>query len=147
MGLRDQLVTASSEPGSPREAFWRHRGAWLFAGVMVTWLALMWATSPAHFEPIACKAGQQPRNEPVVMLSASWCGYCRRARAYFHENKIAHCEYDIETTPEGRRLFAGQPVHVIPIMFIGDSTLVGFNRDEVVQTLIANGVLNIDEID
>ncbi|WP_198147347.1 glutaredoxin family protein [Gilvimarinus polysaccharolyticus] len=31
-----------------------------------------------------------------VVMYASWCGYCKKARRYFRANNIPFTEYDIE---------------------------------------------------
>ena len=43
-------------------------------------------------------AAAQPAAEPkgdLIMYCTTWCPTCRRARAYFAENKIAYTEVDI----------------------------------------------------
>lgn len=41
----------------------------------------------------------------VVLYSAAWCGYCKRAHAYLAQKGIAYQDVDIET-PAGRAAFA-----------------------------------------
>lgn len=36
---------------------------------------------------------------PIVMYSASWCGYCRRAREFFAANNLRYQEIDADKTP------------------------------------------------
>jgi glutaredoxin len=99
-----------------------------------------WSRPPP---PISCTQ-TPPDADTLVMLSASWCGYCRRARAFLHEHAIKHCEYDIERTPAGRRLFAAQAAKVIPVILVRGDTLVGFNREEILQTLAAHGLAGLE---
>ncbi len=80
------------------------------------------------------------------MLSASWCRYCRSARAYLQDEGIVHCEYDVETTPEGRRQFAEMTVKMLPVLKIGEDILVGFSRAELEQALVANGLVDLADI-
>jgi mycoredoxin len=111
------------------------------------WVAIVLLNSSAAREPVRCDSDLTPDRDTVVMLSASWCGYCRRARDYLHEQAIAHCEYDVETTAEGRRRFAAMPVKVIPVISIRGDTLIGFNRSEISQALIAHGLAGFGDYD
>ncbi len=123
----------------------RRRGAvGLFAAVALGWLALVLLRPPAT-EPVLCGRDLTPGADTVVMLSASWCSYCRRARAWLVEREIAYCEFDVETSDEGRRRFAAAPARVVPIIEIRGDTLVGFNRTEIEQTLIAHGLADFGD--
>ncbi len=101
--------------------------------------------SPSAGPPIACGRDVIPDAGTVVMLSASWCRYCRKARAYLQDEGIVHCEFDVETTPEGQRQFAAMSVKMIPVLKIGEDILVGFSHDELEQALVANGVANFGD--
>ena len=48
------------------------------------------------------EARKSPDTKQVSLLTAQWCGYCRQAKAYLAEKKIAYKEYDIDTQ-EGMR--------------------------------------------
>ncbi len=89
---------------------------------------------------VVCDRAYRPDADTVVMLSASWCGNCRAARRFLQGENIKHCEYDIETDAEGRRRFAMQPVKVIPILTLGAETVLGFEREQIVQALVAKGL-------
>ncbi len=93
--------------------------------------------------PVRCDVDHVPGADTVVMLSAAWCGYCRRARTWLQSENISHCEYDVETTGRGRELFARVPVKVIPILLIRDDTLVGLDRVEIEQSLAAHGIIGM----
>lgn len=120
---------------------------YIVGAVIFGWVAMVLLNSSAAREPVRCDSDLTPDRDTVVMLSASWCGHCRRARDYLHDQAIAHCEYDIETTAEGRRRFAAMPVKVIPVISIRDDTLIGFNRSEISQSLIAHGLADFGDYD
>lgn len=65
----------------------------------------------------------------VVMYSASWCGYCDQARAYFRRNNIPFEEYDVETSAKGRRDYAEMGGNGVPVILIGDRRMVGFSAE------------------
>ena len=121
---------------------WRADGArGRFAIALVVLIAVVGLTWPRPApQALRCGIDVEPNDDTIVMLSASWCGYCRRARAYLQARDIAHCEYDVEQTAEGRRRFAELPQRVVPVFEIRGERLFGFNRTEIEQTLIAHGL-------
>jgi glutaredoxin len=63
----------------------------------------------------------------VVMYSASWCGYCKKARNYFKSNSIAFSEYDIETSEQGQRDYQRLGASGVPVILVGAQRLNGFS--------------------
>jgi len=96
--------------------------------------------SPA---PIRCGHELTPDTDTLVMLSASWCGYCRQARRYLTGENVKYCEYDVETDSEGRRRFAEQAHKVVPILMLRGETFLGFEREQIEQALVAKGLKNL----
>ena len=134
-----------AEQGSASLAVTRPRWpSYVFAAVLAGWFGVMMINSrtPA---PIRCDQALTPDADTLVMLSASWCGYCRAARRFLQGEKIEYCEYDIETDAEGRRRFARQPVKVIPILTLGEQTFVGFEREEILVALQARGLREMND--
>ncbi|MGB1880127.1 MAG: glutaredoxin family protein [Gammaproteobacteria bacterium] len=121
---------------------WRS-GPWL--ALVAVGLLVLVVRQVEDPEPILCGRDVTPGSDTLVMLSASWCGYCRRARDYLQTQAIAHCEYDIDDGAEGRRLFDTLPQRVVPTIRIHDDVLVGFNRAEIEQTLMAHGLMTLPE--
>ena len=107
--------------------------------VLGAWAMTMMVSNRSQ-PAVVCDRAYRPDADTVVMLSASWCGYCRAARRFLQGENIKHCEYDIETDAEGRRRFAMQPVKVIPILTLGEETFVGFQREQIVQALVVKGL-------
>lgn len=62
-----------------------------------------------------------------VLFTTSWCGYCRKARAYLAEAGVAYQEYDIET-PEGADAYvrAGGGRGSVPLLIVGKRRVQGF---------------------
>ena len=130
MAERDSAASGAARPRWP---------SYVFAAVLAAWFGVMIINSRT-LAPIRCGETLTPDNHTVVMLSASWCGYCRAARRFLQGEKIKYCEYDIETDAEGRRRFARQPVKMIPLLFLDDQIFIGFNRLELLQALSAKGL-------
>ena len=115
----------------------RPRGKhWLPMLVMiVAFITLMQYAKTPSVDPVNCAVDIDAEAADVVMLSASWCRYCARARSFFVTEGINYCEYDIEQTRHGAELYARSRFGAIPVIFIGDETLVGFNPDQVTTLL------------
>lgn len=64
----------------------------------------------------------------VTLYGASWCQYCRGARAYLAQHGIAFQEVDIDT-PSGRHAYdlAGGRSGV-PLLTVGNRRVQGFSR-------------------
>jgi glutaredoxin len=63
----------------------------------------------------------------VTLYSASWCGYCKKARAYFTRESISFDEYDVETSAKGRTDYARLKGHGVPIILVGQQRMNGFD--------------------
>lgn len=83
----------------------------------------------------------EARKSPnVVMYSATWCGYCRKARNYFNQQGISFREYDIENSSKGRRDYAKMNGTGVPIIFVGKKRMQGFRAGSF--QAIYNAALN-----
>lgn len=79
----------------------------------------------------------------VIMLGAWWCSYCFKAKKYFQKNNIHYCEYDVENSIEGKRMYEKLGSGAIPIILIGDYQLSGFSRYQI-ETALERSGLNSD---
>ncbi len=78
-------------------------------------------------EPVAAK--RQAKAKSVVMFSAEWCGYCRKARRYFQANRVAFRERDIDKDPAARREYERLGGRGLPLILVGDRRMSGFSED------------------
>jgi glutaredoxin len=136
------------EPGklSAPSADGRSRKRWLplVLGVLAL-IALTRFLQPPDIDPVLCERDIPAETAEVVMLSAGWCRYCRRARNFLVDRGVIYCEYDIEKSRRGAELYGQSPFGAIPVIYIGDDVLVGFNSDEVAQALVAHNLLSLDD--
>ena len=87
------------------------------------------ASTASYLEQLR-KTGPAPSTSTapkgVVLYSASWCGFCRRAKAYLAASGISYQEFDIDTE-DGRAAFAqaggGKGV---PVLIADGQRLQGF---------------------
>lgn len=73
----------------------------------------------------------------VIMLGAWWCRYCYQAKRYFQKNNINYCEYDMENTDTGRRLYRENGGGAVPILLIGEYRLNGYSEQQIETALTA----------
>lgn len=112
---------------------------------VVALLAVMQYLKPPYVEPVMCGRDVAAEMVDVVMLGASWCRYCRGARTYLVEAGIDYCEFDIEQSQRGAELYASGRGGGIPAIYIGEDLIIGFNRDEIAQALVAHDLLPLDD--
>ncbi len=87
------------------------------------------------------KARQQTA---LTMYSASWCGVCRKARAFMDKAGIAYIEKDIEKDPTAARELAdkaqaaGVQTNGVPVFDVGGRIISGFDP-QTLQRLTRGG--------
>jgi len=65
----------------------------------------------------------------TVMFSASWCGYCRKAKAYLSEHGVTYKEVDIDT-PEGKAAFAiASTENGVPYLLKNGEGVRGYSKE------------------
>ena len=67
-------------------------------------------------------------NAVLTMYATSWCGYCRKARAYLAAQKIQYREVDIEASPVNAAEFKAFGGKGVPLFIAGDRRLRGFSE-------------------
>lgn len=73
---------------------------------------------------------------PVTVYSSPTCAFCHMAMDYFDKKGVKYTERDISTDQEGLRFVlekVGQAV--TPIITIGDTIIVGFDRPAIDEAL------------
>ncbi len=79
-------------------------------------------------ERIHCNDEILKNNPEVIMLGTWWCPYCYQARRYLTDNNISYCEYDIERSEKGEKLFNDVNGQVIPVLLIDKYMMNGFDE-------------------
>jgi glutaredoxin len=69
---------------------------------------------------------------PIVMFSTTWCGVCKRAKAYFEREGIAFVEHDVDRNQAARAEYlALNPKKTVPTIKIGNEVVIGFSEQAV----------------
>jgi mycoredoxin len=85
-------------------------------------------------EPASPNSGQTPQ---ILMYCRSWCGDCRRARAWLDANHIPYTEVDVEEDPSARARAESHndgSLHT-PTFEIGDGVCVDFRPEKILELL------------
>jgi len=71
---------------------------------------------------------QKPRDSSrPILFSAEWCGYCRQAKRYLNEKKIAYTEYDIDTPDGMRAMVESGGGRGVPVLLWQGQKISGFS--------------------
>lgn len=79
------------------------------------------------------KTAQQSRPPPAevhsrnVIFTASWCGYCKKAKAYLRNKGVSVGELDIDT-PSGRESYRSMGGSGIPLLLYQGRRVQGFSE-------------------
>ena len=62
------------------------------------------------------------------MLTTTWCGYCRRARAYLNSKGIPFEDLDVERSTQGRQEYTVLKGRGVPIILVGNQRRDGYDQ-------------------
>ena len=77
----------------------------------------------------------------VVLYSASWCGYCKKARAWLQEHNVSFVERDIESDPGAAEAMVarcsatGQKSNGVPVIDAHGTVIVGWSETALARAL------------
>ncbi|MBX9632803.1 MAG: glutaredoxin family protein [Burkholderiales bacterium] len=77
--------------------------------------------------------------EKVTLYTATWCGYCKKARAYLESRNIPFDDVDVETTDRGRREYREMGGNGVPVIFVGSQRMDGYDQGSLQAMLKAGG--------
>lgn len=80
--------------------------------------------------------------QPVVLLSASWCGYCSKLRTDLDRWGVPYAEYDVEGSEPGTRAFSLLGGRGVPILLVNEQRFVGYVPNQIRDSLSAAGLLS-----
>ena len=103
--------------------------------IMLVSLAMINITPREPVETVDCTPEIMASKPDIVMLGAWWCSYCYQAKKYFQNNDIHYCEYDMENTETGRRLYQDNGGGAIPVLLIGEHRIKGYSEQRIEQAL------------
>jgi glutaredoxin len=75
----------------------------------------------------------------VTILTASWCGVCKRAKAWLQGHGVPYDEYDVEKSATGRAEYRRLHGTGVPIILVGKQRMNGFQGTRLGAMLQAAG--------
>ncbi len=103
--------------------------------IILFFIAIIFFNRQESLKTVDCTPEIIASKPDVVMLGAWWCTYCYQAKKYFHKNKISYCEYDMENTEMGKKLYQQHGGGAVPILLIGKHRLKGYSQQQVETAL------------
>jgi glutaredoxin len=94
--------------------------------------AVVTGSAPAGVKPA------QARPE-IRMYATDWCGYCRKARAYFARNGIRYTELDVEKSEVARLEYRSMGARGVPVILVGTQRMNGYSEERLAAMLKAAG--------
>ncbi len=80
-------------------------------------------------------------HENVILYATSWCGYCKKTRAFLAENDIKYIEYDIEKTARGRDGHKALGGRGVPVLDVKGNVIYGYSVAKMKSTFKALGLM------
>jgi glutaredoxin 3 len=79
----------------------------------------------------------------VIVYSAVWCAYCHMAMEYFKSKGVEFKSIDVDKDPAAaQEIFAKTGQAGVPVIEIGDETILGFDRTRIDSALRANNLVS-----
>lgn len=80
---------------------------------------------------------------PVTIYSAVWCAYCHMAMEYLKSKGVEYTSIDVDKDPNAAQaIFDKTGQAGVPVLEIGDETILGFDRMRIDSALTANNLVS-----
>jgi glutaredoxin len=127
----DQLVSGTAEVSLPLQPERAPKSRVGFAVVIgLVGFAVVFGLAIGAQRALAF-AYDPTRNNPrhgVIVLTASWCGYCLSLRHHLTEMGIHYTDMDVEKTTEGAWAMTAVRARGVPVTIVGDKVIRGVGK-------------------
>jgi len=89
---------------------------------------------PAAVEDVTAAAG----SNKVTLYTTSWCGICKRAKAYLDRKGVSYQALDIEQDSNARDEFRRLGGRGVPLIVVGNRSMRGFDPQRLERMLADN---------
>ena len=74
--------------------------------------------------------------KPVTIYSTPTCHFCAMAKEFFKEHTVPYTEYDVAHDLQKRQEMIQRSGQMgVPVIFIGDELIVGFDKERIAGAL------------
>lgn len=71
----------------------------------------------------------------VKILTTTWCGVCKKAKAFLAQKHVVYTEYDVEKSEIGKLEYQRLNGRGVPIILVGNQRMSGFSAKRLEQML------------
>lgn len=71
----------------------------------------------------------------IMIYSSNTCSNCTAAKEYLKEKGLEYEEKNISTDPEAKKELISMGYMGVPVIMIGDETVLGFNKEKLDELL------------
>lgn len=71
----------------------------------------------------------------VVIYTSNTCGYCHLAKDYLNELNVEFTEKNVSTDPVARKELMSQGFMGVPVIFVDDEVIQGFDKNKLDELL------------
>ena len=78
----------------------------------------------------------------VTVYSTTWCGFCHQAKKYFDSIGVKYTDINVEEDTEAAEAMVKKTGQMgVPVIEIGDTTIVGYDKPKIDELLKAADLL------
>jgi glutaredoxin len=71
----------------------------------------------------------------VTLYGTTWCGYCKKARAWFAANGVNYRDLDVEADPASEKAYRALGGSGVPLIVVGKYKMQGWNPERMAALL------------
>lgn len=71
------------------------------------------------------------KDKKVTVFTSATCGYCTLVKDYLNENRIQFEEKNVSTNPDARKELMAKGFMGVPVIYIGDEIIKGFDKSVI----------------
>ncbi len=76
----------------------------------------------------------------VKLYTTTWCGYCKKAKAYLQARGTSFREIDVESSEQGRSEFQALGGRGVPVILVGNQRMDGYSEGTLAGMLKQAGL-------